>query len=165
MDLSKAADQGVAVLRARLEAEPPPGVSAEAVSGFFGRHGAALSNELRRLLEVALQVPAPLEGIGSSSSQAQEVYDYRMTFTGIFGRNRKVKDESVKLLRHVPRSEPKTIEELKPMMRDALEEHRVRADATVVVREYPVEITPDGFEKHIVGSVRVLFRGSAKDIL
>lgn len=253
MDLSKAADQGIAALAARLEAEPPPGVSPEFVSGFFGRHGATLSNELRRLIQAALAVPLRAElralrvagrvatvpgpavnyanaadlalailderrgelqkwresaaeafrrwaqaertplptplaaalvefvtlkdgdektiadvttGFGLvPSSGPNEVYDYRVTFTGIFGRNRTVKDESVKLLRHVPRSEPKTIEELMPLIRDVLEEQRVRNDATVVVREYPLEITADGFEKHVIGSVRVLFRGSAKDIL
>lgn len=278
MDLSKAADEGIAVLRASLEAQPPTGVSSEAIVSFFARYGAALSRELRGLLETALAVsegeppsfrealeltlvsemvralekrlaltllvrhnskedtfyrfnvvpikdgvlistedpdgkqgqvagqppllgqilaklpqvlpaavggivwnvivkeaklpavepeqrPAPVKELQASSEREQEVYDYSMAFTGIFGRNRSVKDHTVKLVKGVPRAKPKTIEELKPLMRDALEDHKVKTDASVVVKEYPVVITADGFEKHILGSARVLFRGTAGDIL
>lgn len=278
MDLSKAADEGIAVLRTSLVAHPPTGVSSEAIGSFFVRYGAALSSELRSLLEAALagaeaepatlresieldlasgiaralekrlaltllvrhhsktetfyrfnvvpiddgvlirtedpngkeaqvtgqplligqilrklpQVlpaaaggiiwnvivkvpklpaveperrPGPVKALQASSAREQEVYDYSMAFTGLFGRNRTIKDQTVKLVKGVPRSEPKTIEELKPLMRDSLENHKVKADASVVVREYPVVITADGFEKHILGSARILFRGTVRDIL
>lgn len=62
MDLSRAADDGIAGLRARLVAEPPPGVAPAEVSGFFARHGAALSSELHELLEAALAAPVRTPG-------------------------------------------------------------------------------------------------------
>lgn len=54
VDLSKAAAKGIAALRARLEAEPPPGISREGLASFFARYEAALSDELQRLLQDAL---------------------------------------------------------------------------------------------------------------
>lgn len=54
MDLLRAADEGISGLRARLVAEPPPGISPADVASFFARHGAALSIQLRFLLEAAL---------------------------------------------------------------------------------------------------------------
>lgn len=54
MDLYRAADRGIAALRALLVANPPPGVSPESIASFFVRHGLALREELARLLDAAL---------------------------------------------------------------------------------------------------------------
>lgn len=58
MDLYRAAEQGIAALRALLVARPPAGISPESIASFFARYGLALREELAQLLQSALAGPA-----------------------------------------------------------------------------------------------------------
>ena len=93
--------------------------------------------------------------------------NYTLAVRGVFGRNRKIKFELVTLVKHVDPAQPKTLDELRPLVRNALADLRAKQGLTYSLREEPVEVstydlgggkvaTTEGF---MLMSERVMLKG------
>lgn len=105
-------------------------------------------------------VPRP-----KGASEATLLLDYSLLVFGVFGRKRTSQQLVKKILDDVPRSSPKTLEELLPTIREILEKERVRSDAKIVVKEWKKERSALGIDTVELGGSRELLRGAAKDVL
>ena len=91
---------------------------------------------------------------------------YRLAVRGIFGRNRSIKYDLVDVLKGVPIDQPRSLDSLLPLMRDALAEIRPKPGLTYKLREEPVEIEETEIDGRIhksemfeLLSERVLLKG------
>lgn len=132
-----------------------------------------IPGDLPQLPALAAPVASPQSGATALRPAAErpaekptgELLDYSLFVVGVFGRNRTPHDLTKRILSDVPRSSPKTLDELVPKVRELLELEKVRSDAKIVVKEWKTERTASGIERTLLGSARELFRGSAKDLL
>lgn len=78
--------------------------------------------------------------------------DYSLEIVGVFGRNRKAKFDSIRLMR-VPKDEVQpTIEQLKTLFYSKIKEIKAKPGSKVSIKALPVEIQ-DGFASFLVSRV------------
>ena len=117
---------------------------------------------------VTPQLPPPLPMSAYVRPPVQELFDYHLFYKGVFGRNRTEKTGSAVLLKHIPRTAPKSLLDLMPRIREILADPGMStkpgADLVIVVKELPIELDR-GFEKSLIGSGQELYRGMKSVLL
>ena len=73
-----------------------------------------------------------------------KVLNYTLSIKGIFGRNRKVKSTTVKLIKHVPVSEPRDPAEVLMKADEAIKELHVKPGSYWRVDEEPITLIDYG---------------------
>lgn len=117
---------------------------------------------------VTPQLPPPLPMSAYVRPPVQELFDYHLFYKGVFGRNRTEKTGNAVLLKHIPRTAPKSLLDLMPRIREILADPGMStkpgADLVIVVKELPIELDR-GFEKFLIGSGQELYRGMKSALL
>jgi hypothetical protein len=67
--------------------------------------------------------------------------NYNLMVYGLFGRNRTIKRDFIKLAKRVPLDQPKSLEELRPMVKATLAEIKAKPGLTYALREEPIEVS------------------------